>query len=281
MAGRLERKLGVIGTGRMGSAMVRGLITAGAIDPANVIANDPDREALKAVAKETKIRMAADNAALASASDIILVALKPGIVRPALTEIRSSLDKRHLIVSIAAGVPIRAIEEAAGGHGRVVRVMPNTPCLVGLGASAFAAGSGTNRADLADVRTILESVGIAIELAEEQLDAVTGLSGSGPAYVYLMIEALSDGGVQMGLSRAVALRLAAQTVAGAAQLMLVTGQLPGELKDAVTSPGGTTIAGLAALERAGVRSAFIEAVAAATRRSIELGGQGGSGRGGP
>ena len=271
MAGKLTRRLGVIGTGRMGAALVRGLITGGAIAPDKVIANDPDRAALDALARETGIRTAPDNAALAAAADIILIALKPEIVRPVLERLRAGLGPGHLLVSIAAGIPIRAIEEAAGGERRIVRVMPNACCLIGVGASAYAVSHRTTPEDAGDVRTILESVGLAVEVNEAQLDAVTGLSGSGPAYVAIVIEALADGGVRMGLARADALRLAIQTVAGAAQLLLATGQHPAELKDAVTSPGGTTAAGLAALERAGVRAAFIDAVEAATRRATELG----------
>ncbi len=177
-----------------------------------------------------------------------------------------------LLLSIAAGVPIVTLEGGLEDRTRVVRTMPNTPALVGAGASAYAAGQYATAEDLQAVAAILESVGTAVCLSEKMLDAVTGLSGSGPAYIFLVIEALSDGGVEMGLPRDVATRLAAQTVLGAGRLVLETGRHPGELKDMVTSPGGTTIEGLRALEQSGVRAAFMNAVRAATEKSRRLGG---------
>jgi pyrroline-5-carboxylate reductase len=197
--------------------------------------------------------------------------VKPQHVSEVLTEVRSELKPSHLIVSIAAGVPLKSISAIIGENSRVVRVMPNTPCLVGCGASAYAIGGGATSADAELVGKLLSTVGIAAKLPEKLLDAVTGLSGSGPAYVYQVIEALSDGGVLMGLPRDVATRLACQTVLGAAQMVLTTGQSPSVLKDAVASPGGTTIAGLHALESGVLRAALMNAVRAATLRSQELG----------
>lgn len=175
-------------------------------------------------------------------------------------------------ISIAAGVTIAQIQGWLGASRRVVRVMPNTPCLVGASAAGFACGATATAGDRVVTKSVFESVGVCHEVKEVLLNAVTGLSGSGPAYVYLMIEALADGGVRAGLPRAVALELAAQTVKGAASMVLETGKHPGELKDAVCSPGGTTIAGVAALEANGLRNAAISAVVASTKRSMQLGG---------
>jgi pyrroline-5-carboxylate reductase len=190
-----------------------------------------------------------------------------------LSELRGQLTQSHLVISIAAGIPLATIAQGLGPGPRLVRVMPNTPCLVGSGASAYCLGPGATPADRELVGRLLAAVGRAVQTPEKLLDAVTGLSGSGPAFVYVMIEALSDGGVNMGLPRDVATTLAAQTVLGAAQMVLTTGQHPGALKDQVASPGGTTIAGLQALEEHGLRAALIAAVEAATNRSMELGKQ--------
>ncbi len=268
---KLDRSLGVIGAGRMGSALIRGLIQAKTLPPDQVIGGDTDAETLGALKKELGIKTTADNALVVKSADIILLALKPDLVRPVLKEVKSALTKNHLIVSVAAGVPIRAIEEIAGAEARIIRVMPNSPALIGKGAAGFSPGSKATREDLDAVRTILEAVGVAVELPEKHLDAVTGLSGSGPAFVFMVIEALADGGVKMGLPRSVAMLLAAQTVLGAAELVIQTKKHPGELKDQVASPGGTTIAGISALEQGRLRATLIRAVEAATQRSSELG----------
>jgi pyrroline-5-carboxylate reductase len=203
---------------------------------------------------------------------IVVLAVKPDQVDPVCRAHAATLRQR-LLISVAAGVSLRQLIDATGAK-RVVRVMPNTPCLVGAGASAFCRAGDTTDADVAAVQTMLAAVGDAVEVPEKLMDAVTGLSGSGPAYVFLIIEALADGGVAAGLPRAVALRLAAQTVQGAAKMVADTGEHPGALKDAVASPGGTTIAGLAVLEENAVRGALIAAVGAAARRSRELGDSG-------
>ena len=213
----------------------------------------------------------ADNRQVAEAADILLLAVKPQQVAAVAEQLGGRLDSSKLLVSIAAGVRLRKLAELLQTE-RLVRVMPNTPCLVGCGASGYSLGSGATAADAELVRQLLESVGKAFLLSDEKLlDAVTGLSGSGPAFIYIIIEALSDGGVRMGLARDVASALAAQTVRGAAEMVLRTGEHPAALKDRVTSPGGTTIAGLQALDVGGIRASLMAAVEAATRRSAELG----------
>jgi pyrroline-5-carboxylate reductase len=212
-----------------------------------------------------------ENRALAARSDVVVLAVKPHVVPAVAEEIADALTPDHLLVSLAAGVGLEALKSSLKTD-RVIRVMPNTPAMVGAGAAAYCAASGATDDDAALVEELLGAVGKCVRVREEHMDAVTGLSGSGPAYVYVAIEALSDGAVKMGLPRQQATRLAAQTVLGAARMVLETGKHPGELKDAVTTPGGTTIAGLHALERAGVRRAFMDAVEAATQRSDQLSG---------
>jgi pyrroline-5-carboxylate reductase len=219
----------------------------------------------------TGIAVSADNRSIAQTSNVLLIAVKPQSMPGLLEEIRRDLNEKHVIISIAAGFSIAKFNELLRVSCRVVRVMPNTPCLLGCSATGFAAGPSATKDDVILVEKLFTAVGKAFALPEPLLDAVTGLSGSGPAYVYVLIEALSDGGVRMGLPRDVATTLAAQTVLGAARMVLETQQHPGVLKDMVTSPGGTTIAGLHALERGGFRAAVMDAVEAATRRSTELG----------
>ena len=255
----------------MGGALARGIAASGVIDASRIVLYDKDG-ALAAQTASSIGASATEGAAEAVAgADIVLIAVKPGIVPIAVAEIAPSIDSSKLVVSIAAGVPSAKIESLLPAGVPVVRVMPNTPALVGEGASALAAGSSATQEHLDIVKAMLGAVGKAVVVDEKLIDAVTGLSGSGPAYVYLMIEALSDGGVKAGLPRAVAVELAAQTVLGSAKMVLETGEHPAKLKDDVTTPGGTTIAGLAELERGGVRIALIEAVEAAAKRSRELG----------
>jgi pyrroline-5-carboxylate reductase len=236
-----------------------------------MIASDVVPAALSRFAKDTGARAADSNADVISAADLVILAVKPQQMPAVLAEISPHARPEHLIISIAAGIPLAVLSQSLGENHRLVRVMPNTPCLVAAGASAFALGGAATADDAELVTRLLSTVGIAMEVPESLLDAVTGLSGSGPAYVYQIIEALSDGGVQMGLPRDVATRLAAQTVFGAARMVIETGEHPGALKDAVTSPGGTTIAGLHALESGGLRASLMNAVRAATLRSRELG----------
>ena len=264
-------KLGVIGCGKMGTALVEGALRTGVVAAADVVGVDPIQGAREHFAKATGATVAGDLAALTDCG-VILLCTKPLDVRAALGDLTGvAAGKPMLVISIAAGVTLSALESAAAEHIRIVRAMPNTPALVGKGASGFCLGNRASAEDAETTRRLLGSVGLAIEVPERLMDAVTGLSGSGPAYVYLVIEALADGGVRAGLPRADALRLAAQTVLGAASMVAETGEHPAVLKDMVTSPGGTTIAGLAELERMGLRAALIEAVTAATRRSAELG----------
>jgi pyrroline-5-carboxylate reductase len=264
--------IGFLGAGKMATALARGWLEAGLADPQRLIASDPLPQARDAFSQAAAGAAVTDqNLAALRQSDVLILAVKPQNMTALLGEIAPALAPRHLIVSIAAGITLGQLAAALGAERRIIRVMPNTPCLVGASASAYAAGPGATAADVALVDRLLSSVGKAIRVPEKSLDAVTGLSGSGPAYVAVVIEALSDGGVRMGLPRDVATLLATQTVLGSAKLLLETGLHPGQLKDMVASPGGTTIAGLAALERGGCRAALIDAVEAATRRSMELG----------
>lgn len=267
-----ELKLGFIGAGRMATALAAGLLRQGLVKPGNLWAADPVAQALEQFVERTGGSAAADNLAVARQSSVLVLAVKPQQMPMVLGELAGKLSADHLVVSIAAGVRLATLAEGLGPGPRLVRVMPNTPCLVGKSASAFSLGPGSQAADAALVGRLLSAVGTAYPVDEKLLDAVTGLSGSGPAFVYLMIESLSDGGVRMGLPREVATALAAQTVLGAAAMVLETGQHPAALKDQVTSPGGTTIAGLQVLEQAGVRGALIAAVEAAACRSRELSG---------
>ena len=264
-------RVGFIGAGKMATALARGLVAAGFTTVEQILASDVVPAAKKQFAEETGSRVVDSNADVAAASQILILAVKPQQMSGVLAELKPRLTAQHLVISIAAGIPLKALLAGLGEQTRLVRVMPNTPCLVGESASGFAIGGAATVADKALVEQLLSSVGVAVAVDEKLLDAVTGLSGSGPAYVYQIIEALSDGGVRVGLPRDVATKLAAQTVLGAAKMVLETGQHPGVLKDAVTSPGGTTIAGLHALERGGLRAALMNAVEAATNRSKELG----------
>ena len=259
----------------MASALVKGVLLAGVCQPGEVWASDCFFEAAEKLGRETGIQAVRTNAEVAGACETLLLCVKPQDVTPVLQELRPVLAGK-LVVSIAAGVSLAALESAAGaGAGvpgvRIVRVMPNTPALVHKGASAYAVGGSATSKDGETVERLFGAVGVTAQVKEPLLDAVTGLSGSGPAYAFLMIEALADGGVLMGLPRELSLKLAAQTLAGAAEMVLSTGEHPGKLKDAVASPGGTTIAGLEALEVCGVRAGLIRAVRSAAERSREMG----------
>lgn len=271
----MEQKIGFIGGGNMAGALLRGLIQAGLSRPELLRVSDPSAEQRRRLEEELGVETSDDNRSVASASDVVVLSVKPQVLEGVLTELSAGATTPDatgkLWVSVVAGVTTRRIEDALGGAPRVVRSMPNTPALVGAGATALARGAHATKEDLRLAGELFGSVGQTTVLDEGHLDAITGLSGSGPAYVMLVIEALSDGGVRAGLPRAVATAFAAQTVYGAAKLLLESQQHPAQLKDAVTSPGGTTIAGLEELERLGVRGALMAAVGAATRRSRELG----------
>jgi len=266
----LQQTIGFIGAGQMARALAGGFVKAGLVAGERIVAADPLQPALKAFTKAVpKSRALADNAAVAQAADVIFLSTKPQQITAALGQMQASTNGK-LVISIAAGINLATLN-AALTEARLVRVMPNTPCLIGQSASGYCLGPRTTPGDAQLVGHLLGAVGKAFAVDEKLLDAVTGLSGSGPAFVYVMIEALADGGVRMGLSREVALALAAQTVRGAAQMVLETGEHPAVLKDRVASPAGTTIAGLQALETGGLRGTLMNAVEAATRRSIELG----------
>jgi pyrroline-5-carboxylate reductase len=267
----LSENIGIIGAGKMGSAIIKGILKAGTVTEKQLVASDPIEELGKALAKETGIRFVNDNMEVVDTSDIVLLAVKPQVIDGVLLEIAGAAKHNKLFVSIAAGVPLSRLESCLPDGTHVVRVMPNTPCLVGEGASAYSGGRYASSQDLSRVGEIFSSVGIAIAVEEQHLDAVTALSGSGPAYVFLFIESLTAGGVKMGLSFDVALELAIQTVLGSAIMARSTGQHIAELRDAVTSPGGTTIAGLHALEEGAFRATVMNAISSATERSIQLG----------
>ena len=268
MASKLS--IGFLGAGKMATALAKGFIRAGLVTPKDVIASDLSEAACEAFAKETGAKTTAFNPDVAKFASVLILAVKPQQVSEALAEIRGSLTEKHLVISIAAGVTIAKLE-ACLDDARVIRVMPNTPALVNASATGFALGKSAGAADAELATKLFSSVGVAFQVKEALLDAVTGLSGSGPAYVYLFIEALSDGGVASGLPRDIATKLAAQTVLGAAQMVLETGQHPGALKDMVTSPGGTTIEGVHELEKGKLRGTVMSAVRAATDKSKKLG----------
>jgi pyrroline-5-carboxylate reductase len=264
-------RIGFLGAGRMAEALARGFLAAKLVEPADLYAHDVSEDRLKFWRQAGLGATPGGNVSVCNSADVLFIAVKPQSVNSLLSEIAGDVTANQLVVSIAAGVTIDSLERGLNAKRRIIRVMPNTPCLVGAAASGIAAGATAKSEDLKLVVKLFESVGVARVLPESLLDAVTGLSGSGPAFVFAMIEAMSDGGVRAGLPRDAATALAAQTVLGAAKMVLETGKHPGELKDAVASPAGTTIAGLAVLERAGVRGAIIDAVFAAAERSKELG----------
>ncbi len=263
--------IGFIGAGNMAEALMRGIIGAGISSKEGVIASeifDPRREYM---GKELGVRVTSDNAKVAREARTLVLAVKPQHMGSVLKGMKDSLTPDHLVISIAAGVTIDALESSMPKGVRVVRVMPNQPCMVGAAASGFALGSRATADDSATVQRILDSVGVAFPVPEMLLDAVTGLSGSGPAFMYIIIEAMADGGVAEGLSRDVAIRLAAQTMLGAAKTILDTGTHPAQMKDMVSSPAGTTMAGIEAMEGYAVRAGMIAAVRSTAKRSRELG----------
>lgn len=262
-------KIASLGAGRMAAALVRGLVQAGVARAADVRVADPVAAARESLAAELGVTAADSNAAAVDGADVVLLCVKPGDVPAALAAAGGALDGR-LLISIVAGLSLATLRPLAAGA-RIIRAMPNTPAQVGAGATAYAGGPDATAADLEVAARILGAVGLAVPVAEKALDAVTGLSGSGPAYIFLVIEALSDGGVNAGLPRALSTQLAVQTVLGAARLAAESGEHPALLREAVTSPGGTTAAALGVLESAAVRAAFSDAVRAAAQRSRELG----------
>jgi pyrroline-5-carboxylate reductase len=266
----VDQTVAFIGAGNMAGALIRGLIGTGTVPADRIIAADPDRARLDALGSELGVRTAEDNAQALRSADVVVLATKPQVFPSVLPALGASLRPDALVVSIAAGISTKIIEGSLPAGARVVRTMPNTPALVGVGATAIAGGKHATDADLALVETLFQSVGLCVRVPESQIDAVTGLSGSGPAYVFAMIEALRDAGVREGLSEETSLQLAAQTVLGAARLLFEQNEPPETLRERVTSPGGTTRAGLDALEASGFAEVLAGAVRAATRRSNEL-----------
>ncbi len=269
---RLEHKhIGMLGGGAMAGALIKGLLASKTVSSDRLMVSDVKPSRLTEISTAFGIPTTTDNAALAKFADVLVVAVKPQIVDRVLPAVRDHLKPGALVVSIAAGVPISVFEDGLLSGTKVIRSMPNTAAIALAGATAISAGTHATEEDMETATELFEAVGRCTTLDESLLDAVTGLSGSGPAYVMLMIEALADGGVKVGLGRDTALLLAAQTVYGAAKLQLESGEHPGRLKDMVTSPGGTAIAGLHTLESGGLRRTLIDAVEAASRRSMELG----------
>ncbi|MBT3177381.1 MAG: pyrroline-5-carboxylate reductase [Desulfobacula sp.] len=267
-----EKKIGFIGSGNMGEALISGLVLSKAAKPENIICSDIAKDLLENIQNKYKVSTTTDNIEVARQSEIVIYATKPQILGSVLKETAGALDQSKLIISIAAGVPLAAI--AAGLHKklRLIRVMPNICAFVKESATAIAAGEFASDKDVAQARAIFDSVGKTVFIQENVLmDAFTGLSGSGPAYIFTIIDAMADGGVKMGLSRKDSLFLSTQTVLGAAKLLLESKEHPGQLKDRVASPGGTAIAGIHTLEQGGLRTTMINAVESATKRSKELG----------
>lgn len=265
-----DKRITFVGAGNMGEALIKGLLAAGTVRPEQLIATDVRTDRLDVIRKTYKIETLADNRKGVSKAQIVVLAVKPQVMHAVLTDLDGTVAEDHLLLSIAAGIRTAFIEAQFSRPTRVVRIMPNTPALIQAGASALAPGRHATQEDIEIAWQIFETVGCVVQVEEHLMDAVTGLSGSGPAYIFVLIEALSDAGVRMGLSREVATLLAAQTVLGAARMVLETGEHPARLKDMVTSPGGTTTAGLHVLEQAGFRGTLKAAVEAATRRSQEL-----------
>lgn len=267
-----DKKIGFIGGGNMGEALISGLVLSGAAKPENIICSDIREEPLTELKEKYNVRTTADNIEVARTSEILIYATKPQILGAVLKETADVLDKTKLIISIAAGVPLAAIEAGLQKELRLIRVMPNICAFVKESATAIAAGKYVQEGDIELAKAVFDSVGISVFIKENILmDAFTGLSGSGPAYVFLIIDAMADAGVKMGLSRKDSLLLSTQTVMGSAKLLLESKEHPGQLKDRVTSPGGTSIAGIHTLEQGGLRTTIMDAVEAATNRSKELG----------
>lgn len=263
-------RIAFLGTGAMGGALVRGVVQSGFRPAADILAFDPDTTRLNALAEETGVCACGGILEAAREAGAVVLCVKPTLAQQVARECAPAMGPGKLLISIAAGVRIASLQSQLPEGTAIIRAMPNTPATVRRGATAICAGPGVTPEQMELAAGLFGAVGITVTVEEKLMDAVTGLSGSGPAFVYTVIEALADGGVSQGLTRDVALRLAAQTCAGAAELVLGSGRHPAELRDQVTSPGGTTIAGIAELERGGLRSALISAVQAAARRAKEL-----------
>lgn len=266
----MTKNIGFIGAGKIGEAIIKGIIGSELCTPKNIIASDIEETRLDYLKESLGIRVTTQNKEVIKKSDVIVLAVKPKFVEKVASEIKDVIKKDQLLISVAAGVPTIKIEACFEGV-KVIRVMPNISCVVGESASAISLGKNATEKDQETAKEIFEACGKVVLLPESLMDSVTGLSGSSPAFVFMIIEALADGGVHEGLDRKTALYLSAQTVLGAAKMVLETKMHPGELKDMVTSPGGTTIRGIRVMEEHKVRSAMMGAVIEATRKSKELG----------
>jgi len=266
----IAKKIGMIGAGQMAQALAVGFVRKGLLAPQDILASDPSEEARRRFREATGCQTTEHNLEVVRAQEIIILAVKPQVLRRVLGEIQGRISPEKLTISIVAGITLDTLQQSLGEGARIVRVMSNTPALVGFGASAFAPGRNVRQGDLEIVQTLLSAVGIAVQVEERLLDAVTALSGSGPAFVYLFIETLTDAGVRHGLPRDLAHQLAVHTVRGASEMVIQTTEHPAVLRDRVTSPGGTTIAGIAALETYNFRGAVFAAIEAAVRRAGEL-----------
>lgn len=267
----ITQRIGLIGAGNMAQALIKGWLAGRLLAADGMAASDRDAELLSRVARTHGVATFSSNTELVRWADVVILAVKPQSANGVLREITAQVGPETLVVSIAAGIPTSVLERSLRGGVRVVRAMPNTPALVGAGATALCPGAAATSEDLELTRSLFEAVGLAVLVSEAQMDAVTGLSGSGPAYVSLMIEALADGGVKMGLPKPLALQLAAQTMRGTVELLQQQGVHPAALRDQVLSPAGTTIAGMYALEMGAVRAALMAAVQAAAERAAEIG----------
>ncbi len=270
------KRIGIIGAGAMGGSLCRGMVKAGAAPPDTIVLYDPHLAHTQALQQELGVKVAKSAVLIAKHCDVVVLCIKPANVVPVLLEIGETLLRDEgtkplpLVISIAAGIRLKTLEANLPEGIPVVRAMPNTPAQVGMGAAAYCSGLSASEEHLSAAHEIFASVGIAVTVPETMMDAVTALSGSGPAYIYLVIEALVDGGVKVGLPRDVAYKLATQTVLGSAQMVIETGMHPAQLRDMVTTPAGTTISALASLEHSGLRAALIDAVESATLRAREL-----------
>ncbi|MDI6725414.1 MAG: pyrroline-5-carboxylate reductase [Smithellaceae bacterium] len=266
-----DKVVGFLGTGNMGEALIKGLLHGQICRAEQIICSDAKEPILMAIRKSHGVKTTASNREVVRLADIVVLAVKPQIMREVISEISGELDRSKLVISIAAGVPLESIEACAGKELKLIRVMPNICSAVREGMSAIASGRHATEEDRLLAKTIFDATGKSLFIEENLLDAVTGLSGSGPAFIFLIIDALADAGVKMGLPRKDALLLAAQTILGAAHMLMETGEHPGKLKDMVTSPGGTAIAGLHTLEKGGLRTTLMNAVEASTNRAKALG----------
>lgn len=265
-----NQTIAVVGAGHMAGALIGGMIRSKLVPAKSIIATRRSPEALAELQKKWGVRTSSDNKKAVADADIVILAVKPQMAKAVMAQLAGAIRKDQLVISVMAGITTAAIAKALRAECPIVRAMPNTPCLVDAGATAIATGAHAGEKDLVRAEAVFQSVGLCVTLPESALDAVTGLSGSGPVYIYMVIEAMIDGGVKMGIPRAVAAKLAAQTVYGAAKLVIETGKHPAVLKDEVTTPGGTAITAIHVLESKGLRSVLIDGVEAATKRSQEL-----------